>query len=251
MFQSLCVGGLTLAKMNISPCFPKPINLFIQGTTKKLLCRCNDTGIWMNRWTRVQIKCQKFSEPQNVCVCVGGREEWESECQKCTFTETESHCYHIGQHISICGIVIFYFNCNNKLCQALFMRAYVCICWMEVERGMILVVCLDDVHIMLYMLLRMCLFTLVNVANFLIFAVRCVLHWEIVMWCVILFFPSMVLHAICTTPKWIDIGIWWRIWNIRRRQHWFQICTGHNAQFLLHSVPFWGLRDMRFRKIYK
>lgn len=68
MFQSLCVGGLTLAKMNISPCFPKPINLFIQGTTKKLLCRCNDTGIWMNCWTRVQIKCQKFSEPQNVCV---------------------------------------------------------------------------------------------------------------------------------------------------------------------------------------
>lgn len=33
---------LPCVKMNISPCFPKPINLFIQGTTKKLLCRCND-----------------------------------------------------------------------------------------------------------------------------------------------------------------------------------------------------------------
>lgn len=143
-----------------------------------------------------------------VCALVEGREEWESECQKCTFTETESHCYHIGQHISICGIVIFYFNCNNKLCQALFMRAYVCIRWMEVERGMILVVCLDDVHIMLYMLLRMCLFTLVNVANFLIFAVRCVLHWEIVMWCVILFFP---FHGFACNLHYTKVN---RHWNM-------------------------------------
>lgn len=230
MFQSLCVGGLTLAKMNISPCFPKPINLFIQGTTKKLLCRCNDTGIWMNRWTRVQIKCQKFSEPQNVCVCVGGREEWESEYQKCTFTETESHCYHIGQHISICGIVIFYFNCNNKLCQALFMRAYVCIHWMEVERGMILVVCLDDVHIMLYMLLRMCLFTLVNVANFLIFAVRCVLHWEIVMWCVILFFfPWFCMQfALHQSEQTLEYGGAFGIFVVGSTDSKYALVTMHN-----------------------
>lgn len=132
--------------------FPSQLIYLSRGRPKN--CSHITTGIWMNLETRVKIKCQKF---------VPGRVREKR-------ISNQSHCYHIGQPFPferVCVCDVFSIFISNKQCH----RPSLCMFADEVRwRGWRrYVYSVGHVHIMfsLFLCVYVCLFTLVNVANFL------------------------------------------------------------------------------------